>query len=86
MQEKLHNSELHEIANRAAEKAVEKMLLTLGVDVSDPEAIIRMQKDFQWLRSFRQSGETIKTKAITTVVGIFITGIVAAIWMAFKPH
>lgn len=79
-----HNSELHEIANRAAEKAVEKMLLTLGVDVSDPDAIIRMQKDFQWLRSFRQSGETIKTKAITTVVGIFITGIIAAIYMAFK--
>lgn len=81
-----HNAELHEIANRAAEKAVEKTLLTLGVDISDPDSIIRMQKDFQWLRSFRNSGETIKTKAITTAVGIFITGLIAAIWMAFRPH
>lgn len=76
-------SELEEIATLAAKKTVEDLLIKLGVEHDDP---IEMQKDFQHLRSWRVSSETIKAKAVLTAIGIVIAGICGAVWVAIKGH
>jgi hypothetical protein len=57
-----------------AKAAVRETFLALGVDISDPEAVIDMQADFQHLRAWRESTEAVKRKALLTAVGVVITG------------
>lgn len=84
-----------EAANQAAEKiamtrselndvvasAVKQTLLQLGVDTSDP---IAMQRDFQHLRQWRESGEDLKRKGMLVVLGIFLSGLGTLILLGFS--
>jgi len=63
---------------RIVQEAVKETLTTIGVDHQDP---FEMQRDFQHLREWRKSSEAIQKKGLLTLVGIFITGTVALIWM-----
>lgn len=74
-------TELEEIASLAAKKTVEDLLLKLGIDHDES---IEMQKDFQHLRSWRQSSEQIRAKAVLTAIGILIAGLCGAVWLAIK--
>lgn len=57
--------EIHSIAERAGKKAAQavidevtrKTFLGLGIDISDPEAVIELQADRQWTRRTRRSAE-----------------------------
>jgi len=84
--------ELNELAEKAAEKAVEKisnevvrkLLLTCGQDVSTPEGVIEMQKDFAFVRANRIGVAAMKSMGVKVVLGAIVTGIVAAVWAALK--
>jgi hypothetical protein len=76
--------EIQHIASESAKAAVREMLLTLGVNVNEPEAIKQMQQDFAYLRDWREASGTIKARTIATIVGILVSGLVAAIWMAIS--
>lgn len=75
--------ELEEIAALAAEKAVMQVFIKLGVDIAEP---IEMQKDFNHLRSWRKSSETIHAKIILTAIGVFVVGLCGAVWIAIRGH
>lgn len=79
--------EISDIARTAAREAVHEMMISLGADVSNPAAMIEMQKDFQSLREWRQSMESVKRHGLLTAVGIIVIGILGMIWMNFgaKP-
>lgn len=62
-------------------QTVRETFTTLGVQVNDP---IEVQKDFQHLREWRTTTDSIKKKGIMTMVGILITGAVAAAWLGIK--
>lgn len=66
------------------EVTVVKTLLSLGLDVSDPETIIELQKDFAYVRSWRQSVAEVKSKGFLALCGIALTGFVGLMWTAFK--
>lgn len=84
-----------EIAEAAAEKAVRKTLIMIGLDVDDPIStqknfaalcdmvvVLRdpeFQKDIAHTRKWRKTVETIETKTMITVVTTIITGMIAAI-------
>lgn len=93
-------AELQDIAEAAATKAVERTLLTLGIDTSDP---IQAQKDFmvlrevgklvmdpdfrkdmEHLRSWRIAVQEVKSKGLITVIGLLVTGIAGLIVLGFK--
>jgi hypothetical protein len=84
----LNSSEIERIASAAATAAVEKTLLAMGVDVSKPEAIQEMQRDFAHVRIWRQSVDTVRRQSLVAAVGILLSGIAGAVWMAisFKGH
>lgn len=60
---------------------VEETLLSLGVEHKNP---LEMQKDFQHLREWRESVESVKSKSVVTAVGIVIAGILGMLWVGFR--
>ncbi|WP_174834364.1 hypothetical protein, partial [Staphylococcus aureus] len=63
----------HAELNSVVAEAVKQTLIQLGVDTSDPLA---MQRDFQHLRQWRESGEDLKRKGTLALLGIFFSGLV----------
>lgn len=82
--------EVKRIAREAARCAVEETFTKLGVDMSGPDSIIEVQQDFAWLRKRRLLEGKIGTKArltiVTTVIGLVITGALAAFWAVLWGH
>jgi hypothetical protein len=68
-------------SKRAAEAAVLETLTKLGIDHTDP---LEMQADFRWVRDFRRSSTDLRSKSILILLGILITGSVAAFWIGLK--
>ena len=80
----LSSSEIQHIASETAKAAVRETLLTLGVNINEPEAVKKMQQDFAYLRDWREASGTIKARTITTLVGILVTGGIGAVWLAIS--
>lgn len=66
---------------RIVDQAVKQTFIDLGIAHDDP---IEMQKDFQHLREWRLAGEAIRRRAVLSLLGIFLAGIAAALWLGFK--
>ena len=69
-----------EVSHMVAE-AVRQTLLQMGIDTSDP---LTMQRDFQHLRAWRESGEEIKKKGTLALVGIFVSGLGTLLFLGLK--
>jgi hypothetical protein len=70
----LNDAEIQDIATAAADAAVRKVFLTMGYDLSDPKAVLEMQSDFRDLRSWRKAKDRVRDTALTTAIGVLITG------------
>lgn len=70
-----------EEARALIREAVRETFLMLGVKVDDP---IEVQKDFQHLREWRSTTESVKAKGMLAVVGVVVSGLAAALWMGLK--
>lgn len=66
---------------KIVERTVEETLMRMGVDPKDP---MEAQKDFQHLRSWRQSTEAIKRQSILAAIGVVTAGILALIWQVIR--
>lgn len=76
--------EVTAVANRAAEAAVNRILMRLGVDIDEPEAYVDFRRDLAHLRAWRESIDIMKRTSIKTAVGVLITGTLGLLWLAFK--
>lgn len=78
--------DVNKVAEEAAERAIGKMFLALGVDVSDPKAVIKFQDDLRFLDRWRESTEAVKRKALLTAVGVMVAGAIGYLLLAFRGH
>lgn len=78
----LNDAEIQDIATAAADAAVRKLFLTMGVDISEPKELIEMQDDFRHLRTWRKAKEKVQNTALTTAIGVLITGALAWLGVA----
>ena len=78
--------EFQEIAEAAAERAVQKTFLAIGVDIIDSESVIKMQADFHHLRVWRESTEAVKQRALLTCIGVVVAGILGYAALLFSSH
>jgi hypothetical protein len=78
--------DVNRIAEEAADRALGKLFLTLGVDLSDPKAVIAFQDDLRFLNQWRDSTQAVKRKALLTAVGVIITGALGYFWLVFRGH
>lgn len=74
---------LKDVAEAAAEGAVRKTLVAMGLD---PEKPFDAQKDMMWLRATRERCEGAGGKALFTVVSLLVVAGVAAFWAGFKTY
>jgi hypothetical protein len=79
----MNKEDIEDIARTAAREAIREMLIAMGVDTSNPAAMIEMQRDFQSLRSWRQSVQTIQRHSLVTAVGVIVVGLLGMIYMHF---
>ena len=79
----MNKEDIEEIARTAAREAIREMLIAMGVDTSNPAAMIEMQRDFQSLRSWRESVQTIRRHSLVTAVGVIVVGLLGMIYMHF---
>lgn len=74
--------ELEALADAAAEKAVSRTLLAIGVDVSTPEGVLGAQGDFAFLRTTRR----IIGRAGAIVLSLLVAGAVAIFGFKVDLH
>lgn len=79
-EQQLHNLTPDE-ARALIREAVRETFLMLGVKVDDP---IEVQKDFQHLREWRSTTESVKAKSMLAIVGVVVSGLAAALWMGIR--
>lgn len=72
---------LQRVADEAAERAVKKTFLLMGVD---PENPMESQADMVFLRATRQRCEGAEGKALITLVGLLVLGVATTFWAGFK--
>lgn len=77
----LTRHELEAVAERAADKAIAKVLMRLGVDMSAP---LDMQRDFAHLRKWRQSVDMVVPLTFKTAIAVVVTGILSTIFVIFS--
>lgn len=69
------------IAEAAAKKAVDKALLSLGVDLEKP---LEAQQDFAFLRNQRQASETISKTIKVALILAMVSGAISLLVIGFK--
>lgn len=70
-----------EEARALIREAVRETFLMLGIKVDDP---IEVQKDFQHLREWRSTTESVKAKGTLAIVTVLVSGAAAALWLGVK--
>jgi hypothetical protein len=73
-------------AEEAADRAIGKLFLTLGVDLSDPKSVIAFQDDLRFLSNWRESAQAVKRKALLTAVGVLVAGTIGYLLLAMRGH
>ena len=71
-------------AEQTAQEVLKRTFLSLGIDMSNPAAIVAVQADMQHLRAWRNSVDTVKRQGLLSAVGIIVTGLIALIWTVLK--
>lgn len=72
---------LKDVAEAAAEKAVNKTMIAMGFDPSRP---LDAQADMVWLRATRERCEAAAGRTLFVVIGMAAAGAVGALWVGFK--
>lgn len=72
---KMTRAEIEEVAEDAAEKALQKFFLTLGYDTTDPKVVTVMQDHFRFVRRWHDSTEAVKAHSLKTAISVIVTGI-----------
>lgn len=73
--------ELRLLIKETVEETVGATLLRLGLQADNP---IEVQKDFQHLREWRTLTNSLKLKAMVTLLGLAVTGSAAALWIGLQ--
>lgn len=66
---------------KVVSEAVSDTLTRLGIEVDDP---LKVQRDLQFLRRWRESSETVTLKSIMTAVTLIVTGVLGLIYMKLQ--
>jgi hypothetical protein len=93
-------SSMEAIAEQAAEKAVCKTMIAIGIDASDPLKAQRdfalwremgelalsaeFRKDIEHTRKWRKAIESVEAKGTLTIIGLLTAGVAAALWVGLQ--
>lgn len=61
-----------------AKEIVRETLLAIGIDITDPEELVRMQADRHYVRRARLRSESIGNNSLQHIIFVVISGVIAA--------
>ncbi len=67
-----------------AQTIVRATFTELGLDASDPHAVIEAQRDFAFLRRQRKVSERIGVSFRLTIIGLVLTGLATVLWLGIR--
>ncbi len=75
------DDKVKEIVRVTVKETLNELFMELGVDVKDPTEV---QKDFAFVRNWRESSQALKQHGILTAIGVVVVGALALIWNSLK--
>jgi len=69
-----------------AREIAAEVLLHLGIDVADKEAMKELRSNLEFLKRMDRGAREVKSAAIKTCVGALITGLLSLLWIGFHDH
>ena len=83
----MNDSEVERIADESADRAIRKLFLTVGIDVTDPKEVIAFQDDLRHVRVWREATEAAKRHTMKALITALVAGSVGYVALFFKwPH
>ena len=73
----LNDNDIREIVRVTVRETLNELFMGLGVDVKNPTAV---QQDFAFIRTWRESSESVKRQGLFAAVGIVVLGVMGLIW------
>lgn len=70
---------IHHTTKELVKETVVQTLLSLGIDVSEPESVVHFQKDMHYLREVRLREKSVQNKTLLDAAGMVVSAIGAAI-------
>lgn len=86
MTNELDQNQVKDIAEQVSKEVVKQLMLTLGLNTNDPDEILKVQRDFAHLRSWRESVETIKHKSLAAAVWFIVTSSLGLLVVYISRH
>lgn len=81
----LTKEDVESIAESAADASIDRLLeRVFDVAPGDAKGLIELRKDFTAMRAARETREAMMRHGLMAVVGLLITGIGTAVWLAIK--
>jgi hypothetical protein len=77
-------TELERAAEMGAERAIEKMMLLLGVDVHSSADLNTLRSDLLHARRIRMASEKMGGLAVLIIIGALVGGALGFIWAGFQ--
>jgi len=72
---------INDVAEKAADKTVERTMTTFGIDVQHP---LDVQADFRFIRAMRETWSSAKSRSALVAIGLMVTGFFSFFWSAVK--
>lgn len=79
--ESLTRDDVTEVVDEAVASFLQK---AFDIPPGDDKALIELRKDFTAMRAARETREAMVKHGLMAVVGLFMTGIGTAVWLAIK--
>lgn len=73
-----------EAGRAAAKKAHEQLMLLLGVNIKDADAVLKHQADMQWVRNSRTGSIELGKLVKRSAIGVAITALALILWYGVK--
>jgi hypothetical protein len=80
------SEEIHLIAREAGREGARELMLQLGIDVTDHDAVQAFQSDLAYVRSMREFHKIVGRKITTTFVGAFVIAVLYAVWEGVRHY
>lgn len=77
-------TDLERAAELGAQKAIEKMMLILGVDIHSSADLNLLRSDLLHARKIRQTGEKVSWITLAIIVAALVTGAITFVVAGFK--
>lgn len=80
----MNPAEIKEIANQAADAAVQKTFTMLGIDITNADSIRTFQANQTWTYRFRRTSEKLGSVILITIAVAVTGGLGKLVWEALK--